>query len=114
MNDVLVLAVKAVDGGLFVVLFALAGKAFQPKWFAGLFSAAPSVALANLLVVVVAKGHPDAVRNSIGMLFGAAGFVVFCVVARSALERFSALIASLLACLAWAVTAFGLYAVVLR
>ena len=51
------LGIKAVNGGLFVVLFALIAEMLKPKRFAGLFSAAPSVALANLIVVIVAKGH---------------------------------------------------------
>jgi hypothetical protein len=38
------LAVKAVYGGLFVVLFSLIAELLTPKRFAGLFSAAPSVA----------------------------------------------------------------------
>ncbi|MEA2502248.1 MAG: hypothetical protein QOD01_2359, partial [Actinomycetota bacterium] len=48
MKTAAVLGLKAVNGGLFVVAFALVSEALKPKRFAGLFSAAPSVALANL------------------------------------------------------------------
>ncbi len=36
-------------GGLFVSLFAVLGDSFKPKTFAGLFGAAPSIALAGLI-----------------------------------------------------------------
>ena len=39
---------RAVIGGVVVSAFALLGDVFQPKRFAGLFGAAPSVALASL------------------------------------------------------------------
>jgi hypothetical protein len=40
VHPVVVLAVKALNGGLFVVAFALVGEVLDPKRFAGLFSAA--------------------------------------------------------------------------
>jgi len=53
MHQVVVLAVKAVNGGLFVVAFAVVAQCLKPKRFAGLLSAAPSVAIANLIVDIV-------------------------------------------------------------
>ena len=58
------LGVKAVNGGLFVVLFSLIAEMLTPKRFAGLFSAAPSVALANLIVVIISKGHGEGIGHS--------------------------------------------------
>ena len=58
------LSIKAVNGGLFVVLFSLIAEMLTPKRFAGLFSAAPSVALANLIVVIVAKGHGEGIATT--------------------------------------------------
>jgi uncharacterized membrane protein (GlpM family) len=114
MGDVAVLAVKAMNGGLFVVAFALLGEVLEPKRFAGLFSAAPSVALANLSVVLLTKGAADGKENAIGMIAGAIALIVFCVVARKLVARYDALIGSALACGVWLVVAVGLYAAVLR
>jgi uncharacterized membrane protein (GlpM family) len=114
VHDIAVLAVKALNGGLFVVAFALLGAALDPKRFAGLFSAAPSVALANLSVTIVDKGPRDARQSAIGMLVGAAALVVFCLVARRSVERFKAAIGSAVACAAWLVVAVAGYLVVLR
>jgi hypothetical protein len=40
--------VRAVSGGILVSAFAVLGDVLKPKRFAGLFAAAPSVALATL------------------------------------------------------------------
>jgi len=114
MHEVLVLAIKAVNGGLFVVAFALIGEVLEPKRFAGLFAAAPSVALANLSVTIIDKGPHDARQNVIGMMVGAIALVVFCLVARRSIARFEAAIGSTVACAAWLVSAVSGYLLVLR
>jgi len=114
VHQALVLAVKALNGGLFVVAFALLGEVLEPKRFAGLFSAAPSVALANLSVTIFDKGPRDARQNTIGMLVGAVALILFCVVARRSVERFKAAAGSAIACGVWLVAAVGGYLVVLR
>jgi uncharacterized membrane protein (GlpM family) len=114
VHPVVVLAIKALNGGLFVVAFALVGEVLDPKRFAGLFSAAPSVALANLSVTIIDKGPGDARQHTIGMLVGAVALVVFCVVARRSVDRFRAAIGSAIACGAWLVVAVGGYLAVLR
>ena len=101
MNDLLVLAVKAVNGGLFVVAFALIGEMANPKRFAGMFSAAPSIALANLLVVAVADGSATGVQNCWGMIVGAVAFAVACAVGTPAVARLGALRGSVVICGAW-------------
>jgi len=58
VNPVLLLAVRALVGGTFVVVFALVGEVVTPKRFAGIFGAAPSVTLANLALVVAIEGIP--------------------------------------------------------
>src|ERR1700716_2852851 len=68
------LGLKAANGGLFVVVFALVSEVLTPKRFAGLFSAAPSVALANLAVIVATKGYAEAIANTRGMVIGAVAF----------------------------------------
>lgn len=100
---------KAFAGGSFVVLFAVLGAVIRPKRLAGLFAAAPAVAIASLIVTVAAHGDGDAAAASTGMLFGAAGFVAFALCVRPLLDRFHAAISSLIACVAWAAVALGGY-----
>src|SRR4051812_22909578 len=107
MNDLAILAAKAVNGGLFVTGFALIGEMLKPKRFSGLFGAAPSVALANLLVVIVAKGHHEAGDNGIGMIVGALAMVAAALVAVPLIRRFRALRGSAVLCAAWLVLAGG-------
>ena len=56
-HDAAVIAIKALLGGSMVTAFAVIGHVLRPKWFAGLFAAAPSVAVASLAVTVIDKGH---------------------------------------------------------
>jgi hypothetical protein len=45
-------------GGVAVSAFAILGDMLRPKSFAGLFGAAPSIALATLAIAVAQKGRP--------------------------------------------------------
>ena len=47
-------------GGIAVSAFAALGDTLRPKSFAGLFGAAPSIALATLLITLSQKGAPFA------------------------------------------------------
>ena len=51
------IVLKAMLGGIFVLVFALFTKMLAPKRFAGIFYAAPSVALASLLMTVAFKAQ---------------------------------------------------------
>ena len=108
------MALKALIGGLAVVGFSLIGHAGHPKRFAGLFSAAPSVAVASLAVTAVVKGADGAVPYARGMLIGSAGMLAYGVVSLYLIQRLHALIGSILAWLAWLVVAGGLYLVLGR
>lgn len=112
LHDVALLAAKGVMGGLLVSAFAVVGHVLRPKWFAGLFGAAPSVALASLFLTVVDKGNHVAGIAGAGMCFGVAGFVVFSACARPLLGRYHAVVATSVSCLAWAVVAVGAYILV--
>lgn len=114
MSDVAVVLIKAVTGGLFVVVFALLGQALRPKAFAGLFAAAPSIALASLIITVIDKGEHDAAEAALGMMVGAAAFVVFASLVRPLLERMHAVAASSIAVCAWLLVAVGGYLAFLR
>jgi hypothetical protein len=52
--------IRFLVGGAVVSVFALIGDVLKPKSFAGLFGAAPSVALATLGLTVATKGAPYA------------------------------------------------------
>jgi hypothetical protein len=114
MRDAGVLLLKGLCGGSFVVAFALVGHVVEPKRFAGLFSAAPSVALASLSVTIVDKGAANARQQTIGMLVGAIALLVYTLVARGLVERFNALRGAALSCVAWLAVALAGYAVALR
>ncbi|GLY85328.1 DUF3147 family protein [Actinoallomurus iriomotensis] len=94
-------ALKALFGGLFVVVFALISEATTPKRFAGVFSAAPSVALGSLAVTLVGKGVHDVRAAAAGMAVGAIALLVYSVVAVSALRRFGALTGAAIALIPW-------------
>jgi hypothetical protein len=113
LNTAVVLGLKAVNGGLFVVVFALVSEVLRPKRFAGLFSAAPSVALANLAVIVAAKGHAEAIANARGMVLGALAFMVSAALGAVIARRRGIGIATVVVCGAWIAVALPLYALVL-
>src|SRR5947208_16838950 len=100
---------KALVGGLAVVGFSLIGQAGHPKRFAGLFSAAPSVALASLAMTVVAKGAGATLPYAQGMLIGSAGMIAYCLVSLVLINRLHALLGSIASWLAWLAVAGGLY-----
>lgn len=113
-KDVVTTVVQALAGGTLVVAFALLGHALEPKRLAGIFSAAPSIAIAGLVVTVVALGDGPASRAALGMLFGAAGFVAFSVIVRPLVVRMGAVAASLLGCCGWILVAVGGYELAFR
>jgi len=96
------------------VLFALLSDAVSPKSFAGIFGAAPSIALASLLVTIADKGAHAARMQSLSMTFAAAAMVAYCVTALVTVDRFGALRGSALAFVAWAVVAALAFGVVVR
>src|SRR5215472_514407 len=77
------LVLRFVLGGLVVSSFAVLGDALKPKSFAGLFSAAPSVALASIGLAVAQHGAEYASTETQSMILGAAAFVLYAwIVAR--------------------------------
>jgi hypothetical protein len=114
MSEAVTTAIKALNGGLFVVGFALIGEMAVPKRFAGLFSAAPSVALANLAVIVLAKGHADAQRHATGMVVGAIAMTLACAAGVVLIGRYRARRGSLALCGLWLGFAEAGFLLVLR
>ncbi len=109
MTDVGILALRALAGGSLVALFALVSEVVKPKAFSGLFSAAPSVAIAGLAITVVHEGAAEARQGSVGMVVGAIGLAGCCVIAVGAIPRLKAFWGSLAAMAGWSAIALGLY-----
>src|SRR5215471_15374899 len=64
-------------GGVVVSAFALIADLLKPKSFAGLFGAAPSVALATLALTVATEGTPYAAKEARSMMAGSIAFFVY-------------------------------------
>jgi hypothetical protein len=98
-------------GGLVVSAFATIGGFFKPTSFAGLFGAAPSVALATLTLAISKEGAAYAGTECRSMMAGATGLCLYSVLVSQLLSRFrlSALAATLSATPLWFLTAFGLW-----
>lgn len=103
-------------GGLIVSAFAVLGDVLRPKGFAGLFGAAPSVALATLSLTLLADGKQYAAIEARSMIVGAIAFLayalacVYFMVGRHV--RVAATTISMLS--VWGLCAFGLWWTFLR
>lgn len=64
-------------GGVVVSLFSVVGQSFDPKTFAGLFSAAPSVALASLGLAYAKHGGHFVALEGTSMIIGAVAFAAY-------------------------------------
>jgi uncharacterized membrane protein (GlpM family) len=71
------LVIRFCLGGLIVSAFALISDIFKPKTFAGLFGAAPSVALASLSIVVREESRNTAATEAGSMMVGAVALFVY-------------------------------------
>jgi uncharacterized membrane protein (GlpM family) len=105
VSDIATLAVKGVAGGALVVAFALLSETLKPKRFAGLFSAAPAVALAGMVVVLLTKGSHHTRENAIGMIAGSVAMAAYTAAVIPLLRRTNAPRASVLAMPVWLATA---------
>ena len=108
--------VRFLVGGLIVSVFAVIADVLRPKGFAGLFAAAPSVALATLGLTLVHEGKLYAAVEARSMIAGAAAFFLYTVACVYFIGvRQSKTIPTTFALLAvWGMGAFGLWAVWLR
>ena len=69
--------IRFLVGGAVVSVFSLIGDVLKPKTFAGLFGAAPSVALATLGLTVAAEGATFAATEARSMMAGAIAFLAY-------------------------------------
>jgi len=84
MKDILL---RFLIGGTVVSLFAMLGDVFRPKSFAGLFGAAPSIALATLGLTIASKGKAYAGIEARSMILGALAFCIYAIVVSLVLRR---------------------------
>src|ERR1700751_3080148 len=95
-------------GGLAVSVFAVISDILKPKSFAGLFGAAPSIALATIALTVATEGTHYAALEARSMVAGAIGFFVYASCVSRVLIRYkmNTGAATLLSLPLWAATAF--------
>jgi uncharacterized membrane protein (GlpM family) len=101
-------------GGAVVSLFAILGDILRPRSFAGLFGAAPSVALATVTLTIAEKGRAYAAAEAKTMIVGAAAFFAYAVLAAIVLRRgrVGAPAATIVLMPVWIGVALGLYGLI--
>jgi hypothetical protein len=111
-----VILIRFFIGGFVVSVFSLLGDLFKPKSFAGLFGAAPSVALATIGLTVVSDGKSYASIEASSMMAGSFAFLAYASCASWVMmhKRFNALWVTILALPVWAMVAFALWGIWLR
>ena len=104
------LILRFLIGGAVVSIFAVLAEIFKPKTFAGLFGAAPSVAIATIGITIAHHGKAYAATEARSMIFGAAGFLCYATAASWLLMRFKvpALAATLTLLPVWCGVSFAL------
>ena len=102
-------------GGIAVSAFAALGDALRPRTFAGLFGAAPSIALATILITLSREGAPYVAVEARSMVLGALAMAAYCSTVYIFLRRrrMSSLPATMAALLVWFAAAFGTAALVI-
>jgi hypothetical protein len=102
--------IRFLIGGTLVSAFALTGDILRPKGFAGLFSAAPSVALATLALAAIQQGTTYASLEARSMILGALALMIYtsgCVYLL-AKRHAKAVVATTAMLLVWGAIAFTL------
>jgi hypothetical protein len=97
-------------GAIAVSAFATLGDMLRPKSFAGLFGAAPSIALATLLITLARKGAPFVAVEGRSMIVGAFALATYSWAVCVLLKKFllSSWIATMAALIVWFVAALGM------
>ncbi len=107
------LFIRFIVGGTVVSLFAALGALVKPQRFAGLFGAAPSVALASLALAVADQGRQYAALEARSMIAGALALVAYAWFIRVAVMRLKVGVLSLTLAglVVWLAVAIGLWGV---
>jgi hypothetical protein len=109
------LILRFLTGGIVVSIFAVIGDVLRPKTFAGIFGAAPSVALATLGLTFFMKGGSYTGMEGRSMVIGAVAFIVYSLAVGTVLIRWreNALVCAGAGWLIWGAVAFGLWGIFL-
>jgi len=101
--------VRFLAGGLIVSVFAILGDVLRPKSFAGLFGAAPSVALATLTLAFLKQGDDYVAHEGRSMILGALAMILYSIAVCQLLVRlrWSALTATTMTLFLWGTVALG-------
>jgi uncharacterized membrane protein (GlpM family) len=107
------LLIRFLVGGAVVSVFAMLGDVLRPKSFAGLFSAAPSIALATVTLAIRKSSKVYAAHEAASMLLGAVAFIFYATAVSFVLRRckLSALVTASILMPIWLGVALGLWAV---
>lgn len=110
------MATRFLIGGVIVSAFAVLGSVFKPRTFAGLFGAAPSVAIATVILTLAKKGPAYAAVEARSMLAGALALCCYCIFVAFLLERrkLPALRSTIFSMVVWFGVAFGLWSAFLN
>ena len=110
------LLLRFVIGGMVVSLFALLGDVFKPKSFAGLFAAAPTVALASIALTQRKHGSAYVALETRSMIAGSAAFFLYAVACSFVLMRgkWKALPVSAALLPVWVISAAAIWAMWLK
>jgi hypothetical protein len=110
------LLIRFVVGGVIVSFFALFGDVLKPRSFAGLFGAAPSVALATLTLTVMSDGKVYASQEARSMIVGAAAMLLYAWITMQLTVRakWRGTTASISAIAIWFAGAIGAWLLILR
>jgi uncharacterized membrane protein (GlpM family) len=105
------LIIRFLIGGVVVSLFAVLSEIFRPKSFAGLFGAAPSIALATIGITIAHSGKTYAGVEGRSMVFGAIAFFCYASAVSWVLMRYRthALTTTVVLMPVWFVTSLGLW-----
>jgi len=100
---------RFIAGGIAVSGFAALADGLRPKSFAGLFGAAPSIALATLLITVSRDGAQFAAMEGRSMMLGALALACYSWIVCLLLKKYlaSSWTATSAAMIVWFVAAFG-------
>lgn len=109
------LVIRFLIGGSVVSLFSVISDLLKPKTFAGLFGAAPSVALASLALTLLAEGKEVAAIEARSMVLGAVALFIYAASLSWLVLRFRlpSLKVFLPGLLLWMAVAVGLWYMVL-
>jgi Protein of unknown function (DUF3147) len=103
--------IRFLAGGIAVSAFAALGDVFRPKTFAGLFGAAPSIAIATLMIGLFNKDTHYVALEGRSMMLGAIALGLYSALSCQLMKRvqLSGIASTISAAAAWLVSAFGLY-----